>query len=99
MRQPAPLSLAITVAGLLLAACADPTTAPRPKSDAASAALLPLGAELHTLTRPQNEVYPTDPDPTVPSVIRASAKVRLREDGKVEFTLLVDNPNREEIIM
>ena len=94
MRRSALLSLVLTAA-----ACADPsrppTAPPSTLADgASSAAAAQETGTMHSLLRSENEP-PVAGDPVHTSVARASGRVRLTEDGKVEFHFSVDNPAKE----
>jgi hypothetical protein len=96
MRRSALLSLVLALAP---AACADSTKSPTAVADEASSAAATAQAvgTLHSLMRPENEP-PVAGDPVHTSVARASGRVRLTEDGQVEFKLSVDNPARETFV-
>jgi hypothetical protein len=94
MRRSALLSLVLTAA-----ACADPsrppTAPPSTLADgASSAAAAQETGTMHSLLRSENEP-PVAGDPVHTSVARASGRVRLTEDGRVEFHFSVDNPAKE----
>lgn len=98
MRRSALLSLVLALA---TAACADSTKPPTAVTDAQDNP--PITAQqvgegtLHSLLRSENEP-PVPSDPVHTSVARASGRVHLTADGKVEFHFSVDNPARETFV-